>query len=260
MPSPGDPQSLNRYAYVQNNPLKYTDPSGHALWAGDGWNTGDPVPEWAQAVLAGILTDDEWAYHGLMSTSDRSTNNCYWTAYSIPEDAGLILRYSTSFEATPKIVTVYSPASQGLEMQNVWRYKSGSWGHSREDHFAVGVGIPGISMGIDHQFGGETNPEVSIGPVTWGGNELMLEAKALGSGVEAGAEYGAAGGFYIITTGETFNKWGSDGIQEHYILQEAVLMYTVEFSSYAQALKVFSSWNRAQQAYSGFPYRWKTTE
>ena len=28
-PVPGDPQSLNRYSYVRNNPLKYTDPSGH---------------------------------------------------------------------------------------------------------------------------------------------------------------------------------------------------------------------------------------
>ncbi len=27
-----DPQSLNRYSYVRNNPLKYTDPSGHFLW------------------------------------------------------------------------------------------------------------------------------------------------------------------------------------------------------------------------------------
>ncbi len=26
---PGDPQSLNRYAYTRNNPLRYTDPSGH---------------------------------------------------------------------------------------------------------------------------------------------------------------------------------------------------------------------------------------
>jgi RHS repeat-associated protein len=26
---PANPQALNRYAYVQNNPLKYTDPSGH---------------------------------------------------------------------------------------------------------------------------------------------------------------------------------------------------------------------------------------
>ncbi len=29
VPSPGDPQSLNRYAYVLNNPVKYRDPSGH---------------------------------------------------------------------------------------------------------------------------------------------------------------------------------------------------------------------------------------
>lgn len=26
---PSNPQALNRYSYVQNNPLKYTDPSGH---------------------------------------------------------------------------------------------------------------------------------------------------------------------------------------------------------------------------------------
>jgi len=29
VPAPGNPQSLNRYAYVLNNPLRYTDPSGH---------------------------------------------------------------------------------------------------------------------------------------------------------------------------------------------------------------------------------------
>ena len=32
VPSPGDPQALNRYSYVRNNPLKYTDPSGHFFW------------------------------------------------------------------------------------------------------------------------------------------------------------------------------------------------------------------------------------
>ena len=31
VPEPGNPQALNRYAYVRNNPLKYTDPSGHAI-------------------------------------------------------------------------------------------------------------------------------------------------------------------------------------------------------------------------------------
>ncbi|MBC7251753.1 MAG: RHS repeat-associated core domain-containing protein, partial [Anaerolineae bacterium] len=29
VPNPGNPQDLNRYAYVRNNPLRYTDPSGY---------------------------------------------------------------------------------------------------------------------------------------------------------------------------------------------------------------------------------------
>ena len=29
VPNPRDPQSLNRYSYVENNPLKYIDPTGH---------------------------------------------------------------------------------------------------------------------------------------------------------------------------------------------------------------------------------------
>ena len=29
MPEPGNPQSLNRYSYVLNNPTKYIDPTGH---------------------------------------------------------------------------------------------------------------------------------------------------------------------------------------------------------------------------------------
>ncbi len=44
VPSPGDPQSLNRYSYALNNALKYTDPTGHydeetqlKVWYGDDW-------------------------------------------------------------------------------------------------------------------------------------------------------------------------------------------------------------------------------
>src|SRR6266545_8020445 len=29
VPHPGDPKAFDRYAYVLNNPFKYTDPSGH---------------------------------------------------------------------------------------------------------------------------------------------------------------------------------------------------------------------------------------
>ena len=30
--APYDPQSLNRYTYCRNNPVKYTDPDGHFFW------------------------------------------------------------------------------------------------------------------------------------------------------------------------------------------------------------------------------------
>jgi RHS repeat-associated protein len=36
VPSPGDPQSLNRYTYVRNNPVKYIDPTGHSFWSAIG--------------------------------------------------------------------------------------------------------------------------------------------------------------------------------------------------------------------------------
>jgi RHS repeat-associated protein len=34
VPNPADPQSLNRYSYVANNPVLYTDPTGHCSIAG----------------------------------------------------------------------------------------------------------------------------------------------------------------------------------------------------------------------------------
>jgi RHS repeat-associated protein len=69
VPSPGDPQSLNRYSYVRNNPLGRFDPTGHAdippiselmqqaikFFAEQGWQVvGDPSkinPNWNGADL-----------------------------------------------------------------------------------------------------------------------------------------------------------------------------------------------------------------
>jgi RHS repeat-associated protein len=35
VPNPANPQSLNRYSYCLNNPLKYVDPTGHYNWYGE---------------------------------------------------------------------------------------------------------------------------------------------------------------------------------------------------------------------------------
>lgn len=42
VPEPGNPQSLNRYSSTLNNPVRYTDPSGHAFDAGGAYDDFDP--------------------------------------------------------------------------------------------------------------------------------------------------------------------------------------------------------------------------
>jgi len=44
VPSPGNPQSLNRYSYVLGNPLRYVDPTGHMETDGGSNGTWTPPP------------------------------------------------------------------------------------------------------------------------------------------------------------------------------------------------------------------------
>jgi RHS repeat-associated protein len=51
--APYDPQSLNRYAYCRNNPLKYVDPTGHLWW----WVIPAIIGAIIGGVSAGIQSD-----------------------------------------------------------------------------------------------------------------------------------------------------------------------------------------------------------
>ena len=41
VPDPNNPQSLNRYSYALNNPLRYTDPSGNVEWDVEWYDLGE---------------------------------------------------------------------------------------------------------------------------------------------------------------------------------------------------------------------------
>ena len=73
VPEPGNPQSLNRYSYTLNNPVKYRDPSGH----------------WVESAL-------DIAFIGY-DVYDIKTNGLSWTSgLSLAADvAGLILPVAT---------------------------------------------------------------------------------------------------------------------------------------------------------------------
>jgi murein DD-endopeptidase MepM/ murein hydrolase activator NlpD len=49
VPEPKNPQSYNRYSYVQNSPVNYTDPTGHNRDCG----MGDPICNGDRSVMAG---------------------------------------------------------------------------------------------------------------------------------------------------------------------------------------------------------------
>ena len=54
VPQPGNPQSLNRYSYAANNPLRYVDPSGHRECEGaSNCNGPDPVLPAAPPAYSG---------------------------------------------------------------------------------------------------------------------------------------------------------------------------------------------------------------
>ena len=58
VPEPGNPQALNRFSYVLNNPLRYIDPSGHQGKEPDDESTDPPPPmgTWEYIVYLLSLT------------------------------------------------------------------------------------------------------------------------------------------------------------------------------------------------------------
>jgi RHS repeat-associated protein len=102
VPEPGNPQALNRYSYVLNNPLRYVDPSGFdpldAEWEQNFYNehgyrpTDDDRRDWLFSLLFpgsgpnGTWTAGDWELYG-----------SGWTEYPDP-DTGELIRYNRFFK------------------------------------------------------------------------------------------------------------------------------------------------------------------
>ena len=74
VPDPTNPQSLNRYSYVLNNPLRYTDPSGHfPSFNGIGDWVKRGLSYWALTVDAPAVT--EYSSTGKRTPMPESADN-----------------------------------------------------------------------------------------------------------------------------------------------------------------------------------------
>ncbi len=74
VPQPGNPQSLNRYSYALNNPLRYTDSSGHYVDEGSFW------------LQPGCSYDPSLAYYMLWAAGGSVRVDTYFLSPSASKD------------------------------------------------------------------------------------------------------------------------------------------------------------------------------
>ncbi len=89
VPAPGNPQSLNRYSYVYNNPLKYTDPTGHSAgynvkddkdWYEEYWDRHKQAPsasdeDFRQASMQAALQGQDFSVEYWAGLLERAASN-----------------------------------------------------------------------------------------------------------------------------------------------------------------------------------------
>jgi hypothetical protein len=124
VPGAGNPQALNRYSYVFNNPLKYTDPSGHDP-LGDEWRNEfrerhgyDPTTEDEMIRLFSIAYPNEWDWNkfydanGSRRSWDDIVNNVFRAAPSTRS-------WDTMPDALSNLLKAYTPEERDGFVQDV---------------------------------------------------------------------------------------------------------------------------------------------
>ncbi|MCK5923968.1 MAG: hypothetical protein KAG66_23740, partial [Methylococcales bacterium] len=89
VPDPTNPQSLNRYTYVYNNPLRFTDPSGHGICnPADNCRNQTPSRTLPNNKPDGLKEDGKNAWNGLQSIQDY--HDAWWDTDLNPTEAMVI--------------------------------------------------------------------------------------------------------------------------------------------------------------------------
>jgi len=117
---PANPQALDRYSYVQNNPLKYTDPNGHCI---------GPVIVVCVVVVVVILVAGSLVAVSSSPTSGMRMGDYDWTDWSIPGLKAEANEDTTHTEQTPQAPPIPDNPTQSPGPDWQWR-GNGSVGSS----------------------------------------------------------------------------------------------------------------------------------
>ena len=203
LPDPYDPQQLNRYSYVRNNPLKYTDPSGHiiaellAIGGATAFFSGFLLP--TASIVAGGLTGGyecmieqacsgnylQYAGAGAQYTLEKTKNAAVglMVAGQGLVDVGNFVNYAkNSLSALNNFKDISKHRSnRGLPAVNLVKNKNNLHGNSLESAKTT-VLYSLRNLGSDELVKwGETASSSRYTRKFFGANELYIRMEAFGS-------------------------------------------------------------------------------
>ena len=189
VPDPRNPQALNRYSYVINNPIKYIDPSGHG-WLSDTW---EDIKDWASDTWEDVkdFVSDNWQYVAAGAAAVLTFGTVAPAAYSFLAFGNLTTAASVASYSAHIALTATSYAIGGAAAG------------------AVGAGIMGGNIGQGALIGAVTGGIYGLGGALTGGNGLLQ----IGLG-------GLAGGTASEMSGGKFSEGFKIGAISSFIMYE----------------------------------------
>jgi RHS repeat-associated protein len=241
-----DPQSLNRYSYVKNNPLKYTDPTGHfailpfiafvAVAAAIGYLVGSIV-----GVL-GYMYDHK-TLDVLNNPEAQSQSMATGTEFAV------VLGASAAIEATTACLSL--AAIGGVATEQAAKSESTNLGQQiaqafravlRDNSGKLRFGIPEGGFPVVSRFASRKYVEsgeflTSTNQLTEGGDYIFAEnmqgiIKIGAKGMEGGSHADLFGGRNVLTAGHIIVENGKYNIYcrtGHYEVSGASLSYAKEY-------------------------------
>ncbi len=175
IPEPGKASAFDRYAYVLNNPIRYSDPSGHGIDSGigdSGYNRSDDLKRWKDYSLKKNKSYNR----------NRETNTGYKDLYKWENNL-----YVNGWSNFDSAWTIYwSPNSSWLQKDGAAIYME-FWISA---HVALGAGMGGLACAaIGPACAGVVEGALGIGTAFSADGDPTNELQTINSGTYSVYQY-----------------------------------------------------------------------